>query len=138
MTDCIKDTNLSLGREVPQAQNSSQNITWQDGCDDGADDWQVDDDSNGVDLAQLVDVDEALDRNDGNQVEQGEHHKGAPDRHEARSALPRAPPVQADMQPYQPLKCHTPVTIRKKDSSRSDFLHLEGMCSALRRCNSAV
>ena len=45
-----------------------------------------------MDLAQLVDVDQALNGNDGDQVERCEHHECAPDRHKAHGALPCAPP----------------------------------------------
>lgn len=45
-----------------------------------------------MDLPQLVNVDEALDGYDGDEVEQREHRKSAPHTHEADCPLPCAPP----------------------------------------------
>ena len=70
----------------------SQNSTWQDGCDDRSHNRQVNDDGNHADLPQLVDVDEALNGYDGDEVEQCEHDKSAPHPHKAHCPLPCAPP----------------------------------------------
>lgn len=68
-------------------------MTWQDSGGNGAHDRQIDDDSENMNLAQLVNIDKPLDENDGDEEEHGQHRKGSPCPHETRAALPRTPPV---------------------------------------------
>lgn len=67
--------------------------TWQNGSDDGAHDREINDDRKDVHSAQLIDVYQPLDEDDGDQVKGCHHKERGPHRHKAGAALPLAPPV---------------------------------------------